>query len=320
MSNERTKKWASTRAGLLEEARLCELKGVSKLRKDELVERLNDTEMASKKGVKCRGWTDGAIDRLLGEPDKYAPNPHYKSAEPMRLYRLSRVQLLEETAEFKRFQERKLKRRSSDEILSDRFARFRDEYGDWESAIPDACECMFNLNRYAKHRTCSGTHKKQIYELKNGFIHVLYQTKYLRQCWLHVAKFENVCRACGLRGIMDDEWELDDEIDAWEQDIQCWKCDDTGIIRNERTFYCFRFEVKGNAFVWHQPKQSLTAFTPKVTDPPKEWGGVVEEKPLTLPKAKLAEAKALVRWVIDEATLPKVENVEKSDERNQVKA
>ena len=37
------------------------------------------------------GWTDTLIARHLGEPDAETPNPHYRSAAPMRLYLLDRV-------------------------------------------------------------------------------------------------------------------------------------------------------------------------------------------------------------------------------------
>jgi hypothetical protein len=36
-----------------------------------------------------RGWTDAGILRYLGDPDRVAPNPHYRRAAPMRLYRLA---------------------------------------------------------------------------------------------------------------------------------------------------------------------------------------------------------------------------------------
>jgi hypothetical protein len=48
-----------------------------------------------------RGWTDGLIKRFLGEPDTYAPNPHYRSGPSMRLYDLERVTAAEESADFK---------------------------------------------------------------------------------------------------------------------------------------------------------------------------------------------------------------------------
>ncbi len=38
------------------------------------------------------GWTSQLVDKHLGEHDREAPNPHYRSAAPMRLYLLDRVQ------------------------------------------------------------------------------------------------------------------------------------------------------------------------------------------------------------------------------------
>jgi hypothetical protein len=46
-------------------------------------------------GLKERGWTAAMIRGLLGAPDLYADNPHYKSAAPMRLWRLRRVEAAE---------------------------------------------------------------------------------------------------------------------------------------------------------------------------------------------------------------------------------
>lgn len=48
-----------------------------------------------------RGWTDCSIKRFLGEPDKLALNPHYRSGPRMKLYRIERVLKIEETPEFK---------------------------------------------------------------------------------------------------------------------------------------------------------------------------------------------------------------------------
>ena len=49
-----------------------------------------------------RGWTDSKIRKLLGKPDKIEPNPHYKSAAPMRLYDIGRVEQAEKTYWFAR--------------------------------------------------------------------------------------------------------------------------------------------------------------------------------------------------------------------------
>lgn len=55
-----------------------------------------------------RGWTEAAIRRFLGEPDRLAPNPVYRSAAPARLYSLSRVIAAEAAAEWQEW------RRSAD--------------------------------------------------------------------------------------------------------------------------------------------------------------------------------------------------------------
>jgi hypothetical protein len=46
-------------------------------------------------GLKERGWTEAMIRDLLGDPDLYVDNPHYKKAAPMRLWRLCRVEAAE---------------------------------------------------------------------------------------------------------------------------------------------------------------------------------------------------------------------------------
>ncbi len=48
-----------------------------------------------------RGWTDGLVRTHLGDPDKLAPNPHYRRAPEMRLYRLDRVEAAENTDSFR---------------------------------------------------------------------------------------------------------------------------------------------------------------------------------------------------------------------------
>ena len=58
-------------------------------------------EYIYKSTVKQRGWTDGAIKKWLGEPDKTVKNPNYRSGPPSSLYLLSRVVAVEESREFK---------------------------------------------------------------------------------------------------------------------------------------------------------------------------------------------------------------------------
>ena len=57
-------------------------------------------------GLKERGWTESMIRDLLGEPDLMVDNPHYKSAAPMRLWRLQRAEAIEASPEFAARRER----------------------------------------------------------------------------------------------------------------------------------------------------------------------------------------------------------------------
>jgi hypothetical protein len=53
--------------------------------------------------LKERGWSKGRIAKLLKEPDKLVPNPHYRTAPKMRLYAQSRVLAAEALPEFVTF-------------------------------------------------------------------------------------------------------------------------------------------------------------------------------------------------------------------------
>jgi len=57
-------------------------------------------------GLREHGWTEAMIRDLLGDPDLQVDSPHYKSAAPMRLWRLQRVEVIEASPEFARRRER----------------------------------------------------------------------------------------------------------------------------------------------------------------------------------------------------------------------
>jgi hypothetical protein len=77
---------------------------------DDLRKRLPEIEAGTKcigaAGLKERGWTEAMIRDLLGDPDWSADNPYYKSAAPMRLWRVQRADAAETSAEFTARQER----------------------------------------------------------------------------------------------------------------------------------------------------------------------------------------------------------------------
>jgi hypothetical protein len=57
--------------------------------------------MLGRSGLRGRGWTEALIDRFLPVPDRLAPNPHYRSAAPMKLYLKARVEAIEATDAFR---------------------------------------------------------------------------------------------------------------------------------------------------------------------------------------------------------------------------
>src|SRR5215475_2433106 len=60
--------------------------------------------------LKERGWSKGRIAKLLKDPDKLVPNPHYSSGPKMRLYARSRVLAAEASPEFIAFKNSASKR------------------------------------------------------------------------------------------------------------------------------------------------------------------------------------------------------------------
>lgn len=124
---------------LKQEAKAVGIRGYSRMDRERLLDRLNQGKMITKAGLKARGWTDRAITKFLGEPDQTRPNPHYSSAAPMNLYRLSRVELAENSKEFVSFRETKRKR--SPKLLREqarqrRQAAFTARWPDWREASP----------------------------------------------------------------------------------------------------------------------------------------------------------------------------------------
>ena len=50
--------------------------------------------------IEERSWSKAMVGEFLGDPDRTAPNPNYRSGPPMRLYDLKRIEQAEATPEF----------------------------------------------------------------------------------------------------------------------------------------------------------------------------------------------------------------------------
>jgi len=148
---------------------------------------------------------------------------------------------------------------------------------------------MFNLNRYTKWRSCSGSHRDMIYGLKNQLVELLYERNFYEAAWLHeVTPPVGCCFACNGEGV---DW----------SDALCWKCGGSGgYVAPVRRYACFAFLVAGQRYTWHQPIDSLS-FEPVYTETAETWVDGIGEKPIELAAKKLAEAKELVAWVLASA-------------------
>ena len=76
-------------------------------------------EYISKSGLKHRGWTEFAINKFLGEPDKTVKNPHYSSSSPMQLFDKKKCLKKEKLKTFIAWKEKKdkLSKKRSDTSL-----------------------------------------------------------------------------------------------------------------------------------------------------------------------------------------------------------
>ena len=92
-----------------------------------------------------RGWAPSLIDRLLGPPDRTAPNPHYRSAAPMKLRRLDRVEAAEATPEFRTEAERAEARRERSRRAAQEAARQRIAEA-LRAPIADPREAMMDIS------------------------------------------------------------------------------------------------------------------------------------------------------------------------------
>lgn len=81
-------------------------------------------ETFTKAALKTRGWSEGLIVRLLGDPDREARNPFYKSAAPMLLWEQGRVLEAEKREEF---QEHLEKRKPSSERMKSKMEEKRQD-------------------------------------------------------------------------------------------------------------------------------------------------------------------------------------------------
>jgi hypothetical protein len=233
--------------------------------------------------------TQLAKERLV-LPENAQPVAYKKSTLPTRYYPLYRR---EDTVAMP--PKREVKPRDYVSIFVKRYTTQRQAY-------VEACTALFELNRYAKHDSCTQAHREAIYGLKSAWIQRLYEEGFCTEA-IPITTPEKAleCRRCGGSGI--DEW-----------DLFCTCCDGTGIycLIESRAYWAFHFQVDGHGFAWHQP--APLSFAVEAMGTQEAHAVVAEVKPVSLPPHKFAEVKALLAWCLEntETDISEIQIVRKS--------
>ena len=229
------------------------------------------------------GWTPTLVKALLSEPDEKEEIKKGVYHSWRHWYAQERVSAAMQCPAWVAARAAKERRQARPALRRQAFQRV---YPTWRAAVPDACKGLHALNRLAKHRTCTEANKAEIYALKNTFVELLYTQGFCTAAWLHILTLPaKPCYSCGGTGDQGD----------------CDRCGGSGNYLSEKRlrFYCFRFSV-GRGYTWHQP-DNLVTFPVTTTAAPANWSGVERDKPLGMPRSKLAAAKDLLRWVVAQA-------------------
>ena len=158
---------------------------------------------------------------------------------------------------------------------------FTRRYPTRRAAYLQACEACFELNKYAKHATCSRAHQTLIYDLKTRFVAKLWREGFCTGAiQAETPRHQHTC------------WECDGE--------GCYRCNMTGIFRESggKPFWALRFVVDGKTFAWHQPAR-LCPWASAFGDE-QPHAVLAEERPVALAARNFAQAKALLAWVLED--------------------
>lgn len=212
-------------------------------------------------------------------------NPHYRSGPPARLWDIRQVRKLK-----RRKAVMDARARKGGATKKNRDAEFVERYGTPAAALPDACDAVFNLNRYTRHPTCADAHKREIWDLKSRLIQHLYQLE------RYTDRVECLTRTLPRKVC----WDCDGTGQDFEEDDRCMSCGGSGDFQPERVVnsYVFSFTVGQQRYTWIQPDHAMT-FVPKVEATRVDDGArVVLETEMNIQVSDLAAAKALVKYAL----------------------
>ncbi len=248
-------------------------------------------------------WTRTAINTFL-KPDHIERWRYYGVGSGKRyLYSVGQIEAVESTPDFANWKAKKLKRDNQAELRrihsTENAAQERDKariateelMASYEmqysltNPVPDLARTLFELNRFAKHPTCSLRDRDHIYDLKHDVMSFLYCDGYSTDCYLHTTILPaKSCFTC----------------DGWGyvcEQFKCAVCHGTGLYlpAKQLVFVVFHFLIGEERYCWHTPKELIT-FQYQITKEPAEYNLSEELKPVNLPtKSKSIE---LLEWFV----------------------
>ena len=230
------------------------------------------------------------VGKLIIEPVEFYKNPHYRSGPLCPLWSSEQIRKLKRRKIVKDTIERNITRRSPEEIYQEHREKLIRKYSSFDDVVPDACNSLFELNRYCKHRSCSRANKNEIYDLKSQFLARLCEGGYLVDVRTHtVRKEEKKCFSCYGSG----DWYGED----------CDRCEGTGVFLKERelSFIAFGFSVNGKNYCWHQPSGLVDWDYPNVNDERDStpWNINLTPKSVSLSAYKRTSAKRLLTFALE---------------------
>lgn len=214
--------------------------------------------------IELLGISRGKFEKLELKPKEIKTNP-YRKSELMYLYEATTIKNLIGSKEVEELKPKERKPKDWNVVFDKRYPSYSD-------AIGDACNALFNLNRYAKYRACQDSNRSEIYNLKSSLLKYLYLNDYATNISKHTTSKEYFNRYIG------------------------------DYVQERDTYYVFSFDVQGVSYCWHQPEWQMEFFVSDSevsAESPMPY--IDTDKPMNIDRNKLKETKELIRWFVKRA-------------------
>ncbi|MGR3318568.1 MAG: hypothetical protein ACUZ8O_08815, partial [Candidatus Anammoxibacter sp.] len=166
-----------------------------------------EIQFIKKTELKERGWTETIIKKFCPEPDAIKDNPVYRSAAPMKLYDIERVEKAERSTEFKELMKKsEIRKRAAKRAVLSKKAKLMEYINRMVINVPKLKKCELvqqACKHYNNHQSNKEYRRNQYGTLQAGanddtqFLNRI-TVNYIRHC---LADYEyNLCQIFGKVG------------------------------------------------------------------------------------------------------------------------